>query len=249
MFFSPLEQFLVISVFDFFFIPVTNEVIYLFLIILTSLFLFFSLNKKRNKGLFIVLGVWQNVLEKIFSFLLSTVLKNTNNFRGQKVFPFIFSIFFAIVLLNLFGLVPNSFTPTSHLIVTFGLGLAIFLGNTVICIVTHRSKIFSLFIPGQTPFVLALLLVPIEIISYFFKPLSLAIRLFANLMAGHTLMHVVAGFGFMFLSSQSEGYFAQYIPIVIILALFLLDVAVCTIQAFVFTILICIYLNDAFNLH
>ncbi len=93
------------------------------------------------------------------------------------------------------------------------------------------------------------ILIPIEVISYFFKPPSLSIRLFANLMAGHALIYVIAGFGYLFLNLRSAAYVLQYIPVLIISALFLLDVAVCTIQAFVFTILICIYLNDALNLH
>ncbi len=247
--YSPLEQFLVVPIFGYNFV-LTNEGIILILILFLSSLLLGTLGHEDKKNsLYIVLGNWQYYLQKTYSFIIFTLTKNINNTRGQQFFPLIYSIFIGILFLNLFGLIPNSFCLTSHLIVTFGLSLSIFIGVTTICIIRHKWHFFSLFLPANTPFVLALLLIPIELISYFFKPLSLSIRLFANMMAGHALMHVIAGFGFTFLKCRTGAYFVQYIPVVIIFALFFLDIAVCTIQAFVFTILICIYLNDAINLH
>lgn len=249
MFFSPLEQFIITPVFALSYFVVTNETFFIVLIILLSFFIFNALSQKETNSFYIILGQWQYFFQKIYEFILFTVIKNTNNFRGQFYFPILFSIFFSILLLNLVGLVPNSFALTSHIIITFGMSLSFFIGITTICILKYKARFFSLFLPQNTPFILALLLIPIEVISYFFKPLSLSIRLFANLMAGHALMHVIAGFGYLFLNLRSVAYVLQYIPVLIISALFLLDVAVCTIQAFVFTILICIYLNDALNLH
>lgn len=250
LFTSPLEQFLIIPIFSTFYITVTNETIFLSLIIILSFIFFFAMRHNERNSFYIILKNYQFALQKVYSFMLFTTVKNINHPRGQEFFPLIFSIFFSILLLNLVGLVPNSFALTSHLIVTFGLSLSLFIGSTIICILRHQADFFNLFLPHGTPFVLSLLLVPIEVISYFFKPISLAIRLFANLMAGHALMHVIAGFGFSFFLSSNIGvYVVQYVPVLIIFALFLLDTAVCTIQAFVFSILISIYLNDSMNLH
>jgi F-type H+-transporting ATPase subunit a len=113
---------------------------------------------------------------------------------GPYFFPLVISLFSYILMLNLIGLVPYSFTLTSHLIVTFAIALFVFIGSNIVCVKKHGLEFFSLFLPGGTGFVLALLLVPIELISFIFKPVSLSIRLFANMMAGHTLLKVIAGF-------------------------------------------------------
>jgi ATP synthase subunit 6 len=108
---------------------------------------------------------------------------------------------------------------------------------------------FSLFLPGGTSIGFAFLLVPIEFVSYFFKPISLSVRLFANMMAGHALLKVIAGFGFILMGKTGIFFILQYVPLLILIPLFFLELAVAIIQAFVFCILICIYLNDAINLH
>jgi len=122
------------------------------------------------------------------------IIDNIGKKKGGFFFPLIFSLFFFILSLNTIGLIPYSFTLTSHLIVTFALSLFLFIGLNIICIQIHGLEFFSLFLPQGTSFFLALLLVPIELISYFFKPISLSIRLFANMMAGHTLLKVIVGF-------------------------------------------------------
>jgi ATP synthase subunit 6 len=247
--FSPLEQFLILPLISLGgHIAITNEFIFLGLIFLFSLVLFFCFIQKDNT-FYIFSNNWQAGYQLFYELILFTVLKNINDSRNQKFFPVVFNIFLFILFLNLIGLIPNSFTLTSHLIVTFGMSCSIFIGITLICINAHGIKFFSLFLPSGTPTGLAFLLIPIELISYFFKPISLSIRLFANLMAGHTLMHVIAGFGYSFIKCHSFFYFLQFIPVVILLPLFLLDLGVCAIQAFVFCILICIYLNDAVALH
>lgn len=174
---------------------------------------------------------------------------NVASQRGQNFFPFVFTIFVYILMLNLIGLVPYSFTLTSHLIVTFALALFIFIAFNIICIRRHGLAFFSLFLPSGTSFALALLLVPIEVISYIFKPVSLSIRLFANMMAGHTLLKVIAGFAWTLAACSGILFFIHYVPLLILLPLFGLELGVALIQSFVFVILLCIYLNDALNLH
>ena len=181
--------------------------------------------------------------------VLSMVVDNIGGNNNKFYFPLIFTIFLFIVSLNLIGLVPYSFTVTSHFIVTLAISLTIFIGMNIICVRTHGLEFFSLFLPSGTSFFLAFLLVPVEIISYIFKPLSLAIRLFCNMMAGHTLLKVFAGFAWSLMSFSGILFLMQYIPVLILIPLFGLELGVAIIQAFVFSLLTCIYLNDALNLH
>lgn len=121
------------------------------------------------------------------------LVDNVGN-RGQKYFPFIFSVFLFVLIANVIGLVPYSFTITSHLVLTFSLALTTFIGINIICVREHGFHVFSLFLPPGSSLGLAFLLVPIELVSYIFRPISLSVRLFANMMAGHTLLKVIAGF-------------------------------------------------------
>ena len=198
IFFSPLEQFEILPVFSFYLggldFSITNETIILAVIFfLISTFLYSCL-KQSDSTLFIVPHRWQIVIEIIYKMVLSIIIDNIDAKKGQYFFPLVFSIFFFITFVNIIGLVPYSFTLTSHLIVTFALSLALFLGINIICVRLHGLEFFSLFFPSGTSVVLALLLVPIELISYIFKPISLSIRLFANLMSGHSLLKILAGF-------------------------------------------------------
>jgi len=171
---------------------------------------------------------------------------------GKRInffFPLVFTIFLFIVSMNLIGLVPYSFTVTSHFIVTLSLSLVIFIGMNIICVKVHKLEFFSLFLPAGTSVALAFLLVPVEVISFIFKPLSLAIRLFCNMMAGHTLLKVFAGFTWSLMSFTGILFLMQYMPLLILVPLFGLELGVAVIQAIVFSLLTCIYLNDALNLH
>jgi ATP synthase subunit 6 len=162
---------------------------------------------------------------------------------------FIFTLFTFILISNIIGLVPYSFTVTSHLIVTFALALMTFIGINLICIREHGINMLSLFLPPGSSMVLAFLLVPIEIVSYIFRPISLSVRLFANMMAGHTLLKVIAGFAWTMMLAGGGLLVAHVIPLAILVVLMLLEFGVAVIQAYVFTILTCIYLNDAIHLH
>lgn len=252
-FFSPLEQFQVLPIFSFSFsfldFSLTNETVILILILFFSFIFFFSLFKETENSYFIVPNRWQSIIEIIYKLILALVIDNIKNKKNQYFFPLIFSIFFLLLSINLIGLIPYSFTLTSHLIITLTLSLSIFIGINIICIRLHGINFFSLFVPSGTSVILAFLLVPIELISYIFKPISLSIRLFANMMAGHTLLKVIAGFAFTLMSNVSVLFLLHYIPLLILIPLFGLELGVALIQSFVFSILICIYLNDAINLH
>ncbi len=252
-FFSPLEQFQVLPIFsvylNFVDLSLTNETVILVLILFFSCVLFTSLVKEQESSYFIVPNRWQSVIEIIYKLILSLVTDNIKDKKNQHFFPLVFSIFFLLLSINLIGLIPYSFTLTSHLIVTLTLSLSIFIGINIICVRLHGINFFSLFLPAGTSVVLAFLLVPIELISYIFKPISLSIRLFANMMAGHTLLKVIAGFAFTLMGNVGVLFLLHYIPLLILIPLFGLELGVALIQSFVFSILICIYLNDAINLH
>ena len=147
------------------------------------------------------------------------------------------------------GLIPYSFTCTSHLIVTFSISFSVFLGINIIGYKKYQLKLFSLFIPSNTSVFLALILVPIEFKSYIAKPISLGVRLFINLMAGHTLLKVIVGFSWSMLVLEDIVTLIHFIPLLILIVLIVLELSVAMIQAYVFTILTCIYLNDSINLH
>jgi len=195
---SPLEQFEIIPLISLYFggidISVTNETVIIINLFLFIFRLFYSCFNNTNSSLYLIPQKIQLLFELIYKTIISLIVDNLGQEKGQSFFPILFSIFFFLMSLNLIGLIPYSFTLTSHLIVTFTVALFIFLALNIICIQKHGFAFFSLFLPSGTSFVLALLLVPIEFISYIFKPVSLSIRLFANMMAGHTLLKVIAGF-------------------------------------------------------
>jgi ATP synthase subunit 6 len=253
LFSSPLEQFEILPLISFYLggldFSITNEVVILLLIFFFSLTFISSVVKQSDSSLYIIPNRWQIVAGIIYKMILSMISDNISGKKGQLFFPLVFSVFFYVASLNLIGLVPYSFTLTSHLIVTFALAIAIFLGINIICVRIHGLEFFSLFFPAGTSLVLGLLLVPIEVISYVFRPISLGIRLFANMMAGHTLLKVIAGFAWSLMGCTGILFLMHYIPLLILLPLFGLELAVGLIQAFVFSVLTCIYLNDAVNLH
>ena len=167
--------------------------------------------------------------------------------EGRQYFPLIFSLFMFILFGNLLGLIPFSFTFTSHLAVTAALAVFVIVGVTMIGIVKHGLHYFSFFVPQGVPAVMLPLMIPIEIISYLSRPLSLSIRLFANMMAGHTMIKVFASFVFS-LGAVSFGV-GGLAPLAMNVALVGFEVLVAFLQAYVFTVLTCLYLNDALHLH
>jgi F-type H+-transporting ATPase subunit a len=194
-----------------------------------------------TRGARLVPGRWQSVTELGYEFIGKMIDDNVGH-EGQAYFPFIFTLFVFILAGNLLGMIPYSFTFTSHIIVTFALALVVFIGVTVIGIARHGLHFLTLFVPHGVPKVLLLLLVPIEVLSYFIRPFTLSIRLFANMMAGHTMLVIFASF------VVALGIFG-FFPVLVDVLLIFLELLVAVLQAYVFTILTCLYLRDAIHLH
>ena len=183
----------------------------------------------------------QIMVELSYEFIAG-LIRDTIGTEGRKYFPFIFSVFTFVLVGNLLGMTPYSFTFTSHIIVTFALAFAIFAGVTILGFCKHGLHFFSFFLPPGTPWMMAPLLVPIEVISYLSRPISLSVRLFANMLAGHTLLKVIASF---------IGLLGVYgvLPLALVTALTGLEILIAFLQAYVFAILTCLYINDALKLH
>jgi F-type H+-transporting ATPase subunit a len=169
--------------------------------------------------------------------------------EGRRFFPFVFTLFFFILLGNLLGLLPFSFTYTSHIVVTFTLALIVFVLVTIVAIAIHGLQFFTYFFPAGTPKLLAPLVVPIEIISYLSRLISLPVRLFANMVAGHVMFEVFASFVVMIGSLGAIGIIGAILPLGVNVVLMGFELLVAFLQAYVFAILTCIYLHDAVHLH
>lgn len=193
------------------------------------------------RGRHLVPTRWQSMAELSYEFIANMVRSNVGS-EGRPYFPFIFSLFMFVLIGNLLGMIPYSYTFTSQIIVTFTMAIAVFVGVTVLGIVKHGFGFFKLFFPSGVPIYLAPVLVPIEIVSYFVRPVSLSVRLFANMMAGHTMMKVFGGF------VVAMGVLGVA-PLAMLVALTGFEILVAFLQAYVFTILTCLYLNDAIHLH
>ena len=189
----------------------------------------------------LVPGRWQSVAEMLYEFVADMVDSNIGQ-GGRRFFPFIFTLFTFILFANLLGMIPYSYTTTSQIIVTFALAAVVFILVTTIGIIRHGFHFLSLFVPHGVPKVLLLLLVPIELLSYFIRPFTLSIRLFANMLAGHTMLAIFGGF------AASIGILA-FFPTAIDVLLVGLEFLVAVLQAYVFAILTCLYLNEAVHLH
>lgn len=185
---------------------------------------------------------------KLFVFVKDIVKENLS-VKYIKFLPLIFYLFLFIFFSNMVGMVPYSFTVTSHIMVTFTVAFAFFWGINLLGIRKHGFHFLGLFLPGGSPIMIAPFLVIIELVSYIARVFSLSIRLFANLMSGHTLLKILSNFGWLMLSNFGFWVLAAFIPIGIVFAVTGLEIAIAFLQAYVFTILICIYLNDSLNLH
>ena len=161
----------------------------------------------------------------------------------------LFSIFSFIFFCNLLGMIPYSFTVTSHIVITLSLAIMAFFSINIIGIRIHGIHLISLFLPPGAPIGLAPLLVMIELVSYCFRVISLALRLFANMMSGHCLLKILAGFAWTMFAAGNLLTIAHMLPLLVIFAIVGLELSIAFLQAYVFTVLLCIYLNDAISLH
>ena len=216
----------------------TNASLFMAISAATILFFLFFGTKKKS----LVPSKIQLVTEMTYSFI-AKMINDTAGSAAKPFFPFIFTLFMFVLFCNMVGMLPYSFTVTSHIIVTFALAAIVFIGVTIIGFIKHGIKYLELFVPKGVPFVLLPLIVIIEIISYLSRPVSLSVRLFANMMAGHTMLKVFGGFVI------SLGLLGGWLPLSFSVALIGLEILVAFLQAYVFAILTCIYLNDALNLH
>jgi len=240
---SPLEQFEIKYYTD---IPeifganlnFSNSAMFMvFVIIAISLFLVISMKKRE-----LVPGRWQSLAELSYEMVANTIKDNVGN-QGAAYFPLIFSLFMFVLFCNLFGMLPYSFTVTSHISITFAMAILIFAGVTLLALVKHGTKFFGFFLPAGTPWWMAPLMFFIELFAYLARPISLSIRLAANMMAGHTMLKVIAGF------VASLGWALGWAPLGMLVVLTGFEIFVAVLQAYIFTVLTCVYLNDAIHLH
>ena len=187
-------------------------------------------------------------LETILLAVLELCYSNLGK-DAKNHLPLILSIFNIVLFINLIGMIPYSFTVTSHLIVTFSLASTIYIGLNIIGGKKHHLHFFNLLLPSGASLALVPLLVPIEFVSYVFRVISLPVRLFANMMAGHTLLKVIAGFSWIMIHLNFILFLIHFIPLLLLVLLIGLELGVAVIQSFVFSILSCMYINDAINLH
>lgn len=215
-----------------------------FMVLTVALAAGFVLLGSRKRAL--VPGRWQSAVELQHEFVLKT-LRDIAGEHGMRFFPLVFSLFLFILFANLLGMLPYSFTVTSHLVVTFALAALVFAVVTVYGIAQHGFRFFRLFMPSGVPAVLAVFIIPIEIISYLSRPISHSVRLFAVMLGGHITLKVFAGFVVSLGGIGAVGVAAAILPLMMAVALTALEVLIAFIQAYVFTMLTCMYLNDAIH--
>ncbi|HZB36551.1 MAG TPA: F0F1 ATP synthase subunit A [Beijerinckiaceae bacterium] len=195
----------------------------------------------------VVPGRMQSLVEMSYEFVASTVRGSAGQ-EGMRFFPFVFSLFMFILVLNLFGMIPGAFTVTSHIIVTFALAALVILTVLIYGFWKHGLHFLKLFVPSGVPIYILPLVTMIEVISFISRPISLSVRLFANMLAGHITLKVFAGFiGMLATGLGAFGWIVGILPLGMTVALTALELLVAVLQAYVFTILTCIYLNDALH--
>ncbi len=239
---NPLEQFRIKEILNLqlfgYDVSVTNSALFM---ILSALFitLYFSI-AFRNR--FLIPTRLQLSGEMIYEMIFNMLDQNVG-VGGRKFVPLIFTLFMFILTCNLFGMFPYGFTVTSHISITFTIAMVIFLLITLLGFYLHGFKFLSLFLPAGTPWWLAPLMIVIELFAYLARPVSLSLRLAANMVAGHVLLKVMAGF------VVSMAIYLKFLPIPFIVVLIGFEIFVAILQAYIFAILSCVYLNDAINLH
>ena len=249
MAFDPLHQFEIHEVYPVellgYQVPVTNQTVWMFMAsIATLLFLWSGIRRKE-----MVPGRFQAFVEMTFEMVYNMVKDNAGR-EGLKYLPFVLTIFFFIAFINLLGMVPGSYTPTSQIFMTASMALMVFALVLIIGFFKHGMRFFSLFWPPDTPWYMGILIAPLEVISFIARPFTLCVRLTANMLAGHILVKVFASFVIMLLGFGAlVGPVAGSMPFLALIAISALEFLVAVLQAYVFAILTAIYLNDALHLH
>jgi len=247
--FSPLEQFAISTLIPLEFlgwnISITNATLFL---VLTSALAYGTLRLCMLNAT-VVPSNWQYVAEELYNFVNEKLVKDLIGEKGSIYFPFFFVLFTFIFTSNELGMVPYTFAITSHLFLTFSLGMTMFAGVVIVGFGTHGLHFFSFFVPPGCPLVLVPMLIGIELISFIFRVVSISVRLFANVMAGHALFAILSGFAWAMLAGGIVGYIGCFSIMGFLVAFTFLEVAIGFIQAYIFTLLSCLYLNEAIHLH
>jgi F-type H+-transporting ATPase subunit a len=242
---SPLAQFEVTKMVDLQIagldLHITNSAIWM--MAATALVIVFTTVFISRRAM--VPGRMQSLVEISYEFVANMIKDNVGH-EGRPYFPFIFTLFMFILACNMLGMLPYSFTVTSQVVVTFGLAFVVFIGVTIIGFIKHGLGFFKFFLPHGVPGFLAPLVIPIEVLSYLIRPVSLGLRLFANLTAGHTMLKVFAGF---IVPLGAFYIIPGVIPMAAVIGLTVLEMAIAFLQAYVFAVLSCIYLHDAIHMH
>lgn len=226
-------------------ISITNATVFMLIPFVLFLFLFNTNSKDGN----IVPGRYQSILEIAYTTINDMQKENVAHGDGAKFFPFLFSLFIFLALMNLIGLIPYTFTPTSHGAVSFGLSISIFIACTIIAVRTHGLDYMSMFMPNGAPMGMGPFLVLIEFISHLAKPVSLGLRLAGNITAGHILFTILSSFIWQMLCAGGLVAVGGLFPLAITFAIAVLEMGVAMIQAYVFCLLTTLYLNDSIHLH
>jgi F-type H+-transporting ATPase subunit a len=240
---NPLTQFEINKIFDLHIggldISFTNSALYMVLVTIFAIgFMFFATRKKS-----LVPNRLQVIAESTYSFIIEMVKTSIGN-EGNKFFPLIFSLFIFILLCNVAGMTPYSFTVTSHVIVTFALSMIAFLTITIFAITRNGFKGFlHMFLPSGVPIFMAPIIFVIEFFSYLIRPVTLSVRLFANIVAGHVLLKVVAGF------IISLGLIFGVVPLLFAILMTGFELFVAALQSYIFAVLVCAYLSDVTKQH
>ncbi|MAH06276.1 MAG: F0F1 ATP synthase subunit A [Pseudomonadota bacterium] len=244
---SPTHQFEIKPLVDLQFsgidLSFTNSSLWMAIAALLSVVFFVSATRKKA----MVPSRVQAMSELSYAFIANMVRENIGT-HGRQYFPLIFTIFMVVFLGNALGLIPYSFTYTSHIAVTAALAVMVFLMVIVIGIFKHGMHFFSLFLPPGVPLWLMPLVIPIEILSFCIRPVTLSVRLFANMIAGHILLKVIAGFSVGMISMGAAGYALGILPMLFNVILIGFEFLIAFLQAYVFAILSCIYLKDTVEL-
>lgn len=222
----------------------TNSSLWMLIAVLTLSVFFLSASSKKA----LVPGRLQTFAEMMYEFIAGMIRENTGP-EGKRYFSVIFTVFIIVLMGNVLGLIPYSFTYTSHIIVTALLAFLIFMMVTIFGIANHGLKFFSLFAPPGVPAPVLVFIVPIEILSFMIRPVTLSVRLFANMVAGHLLIKVFAGFSTIALGAGLGGILFGVVPMMFNVAIYALELLVACLQAYVFAILSSIYLKDTVDLH
>jgi F-type H+-transporting ATPase subunit a len=253
--FSPLEQFEVTNLISlnapllgYLNLSFSNLALYSLIVFILVLSVHLAFKGTGSNDTKLIPSQWSIALESSFA-SINAIVREQIGLRNEIYLPFIYSLFFFIIIANLVGNTPYSFTITTSIILSVGLSFTIFIGVTIIGLAKHKLHFFSFFIPSGTPLALVPLLVLIEVTSYLARALSLGVRLFANVTAGHTLLKILSTFLFKLISSSLIVAIFTLIPFSIFIALIGLEIAVSIIQSYVFILLTSSYIKDALELH